>query len=405
MRNVLITGTLVFLFPGALVLAGAEEPKPAAEKRSADKADHPFRIFDGRPKQVVLVTNSHGGQRELGARLKKMPGGEKIEFRSIFGASFNGRPGGTPPNWVPGERVTADMPTIYVVYNAVDANVQGKRPLPDKPREQWSASDLEQFLQGYIGPEKMSEEEIEMSLKYLRHEVQCATEKGINLLVLSNTHYCRTGRGGPAGADGSDEAVRRWNQTDLGRRHPAVDVRTPTRAAYPLDVCADRFHPSDAGREINAHCWFAALCAWDGVEVPAFSKQMMDDAVAKEKANRDAIRDIAVTPAGPHRPGDTVTITWKCDPKVVQRVKIHFSPGPGMWAAAPITDSAPVAGPEGGSFAWKIPASITGIGKNKAEFSVPTVSNLCFLRVANAVGPQWRTTESPFQIMAPLEKR
>lgn len=199
------------------------------------------------------MTNSHGGQRQLEARLKKMAGGEKIEFRGVGGASFNGKPGATPPNWIPKDRVTADMPVIYVVYNAADANARGKNPLPDKPRERWSDGDLEQLLQGYIGPDKMSEEEIETSMAHLRHEVQCATEKGIGLLILSNTHYGRTGRGGPAG----------------------------------------------------------------------------------------------------------------------------------------------------GRFAWKIPASVAGKGKNNAELSVKTVSDLCFLRVSNAAGPHWRTTESPFQIVAP----
>jgi hypothetical protein len=96
---------------------------------------------------------------------------------------------------------------------------------------------------------------------------------------------------------------------------------------------------------------------------------MMDEALANEKANREAIRDLAVAPPGPYRPGDTVTITWNCDPRTVARVNIDFSPGPGMWAAVPIAESAPVAGPEGGSFVWKIPASITATGKNQRESS------------------------------------
>lgn len=394
LRNLL----LVSLAGAALVsvLAQAAPPTDAAKK--------PFRVFDGSPRQIVLVTNSHGGGRQLEARLKKMPGAEKVAFSSRGGGSFNGKPGQTPPGWLPKEAYDDKIPVIYVVYNAVDASAAGKRPLPEKTLEQFSGDDLAKYIEQDVRGAAMSEEEFAGSLKSLQHQVDHAAAKGIDLLILSNTHYNRTGRGGPAGADGSEEAVRRWNKAPPGQRHPAVDVRTASREVYPLDVCADRFHPCDAGREIMAHGWFSALCAWDGIATPDWSLKMVQDELAREKTLRDAIGEIKLSPAGPYAVGDTVTITWKTSPNV-SMATVFFSPSPGMWAAAPLAEDLPQKGE--GRLEWKIPESISWTAGGKAQ-TTPTVSNHCYLRVASADheskrwidAKHWRTTEVPFRILA-----
>lgn len=407
-------GVLLACFGAALLLlpeAVFGQSAPAASKPTVaePKADavRPFRIFDGTPRKIVLVTNSHGGGKQLEARLKKMPGGEKLEFSHRGGGSFNGEPGKTPPGWIPKDAHDDTMPVIYVVYNAVDASAIGKRPLPSKTLEQFSGDDLAKYVEQDVRDAAMSEAELVGSLKSLEHQVQHATNKGIDLLILSNTHYNRTGRGGPAGADGSEEAVRRWNETELGRLHPAVDVRTPSRNSYPLDVSADRFHPSEAGREIMAHGWFSGLCAWDGVPAPEWSQQMVDDALAKEKAVRAGITDVAITPAGPHKVGDVVTITWKAESKSIQHVTVWFSPSPGMWAAAPIANVAASAG----RLEWKIPETIEWNGDKKPQTMSP-ISDHCYLRVASSdhaskhwLGAAfWRTTEVPFRILGTFTK-
>ena len=57
------------------------------------------------------------------------------------------------------------------------------------------------------------------------------------------------------------------------------DVWTPTKKQYPLAFDRDRRHPNYIGAEIMAHYWFEALLKHDGMEVPAWSRLEMEEAI------------------------------------------------------------------------------------------------------------------------------
>ncbi len=378
LRSIIIL--IVLLFTGLTGAVQAADP------------ERPFRIFDGKPKRIHLISNSHGGGGELHAYLKRMPGAEKIEFTAGGGGGFVGScKANQLPGYLPKEKLTDSRPVIYVVYHAVDTLGRGFKQ-PEKFMEQWDGASLDKYIMAKTAATRMTEDEIEGALASMKYQVASATAAGISLLIMSNTHFNTYGRGGASGMNGSEEVVRRWNATELGQRHPAVDVRTATAKVYPLCVNGDRFHTNTAAKSINAYHWFRTMCQWDGIEVPAWAKEMMDAAVAKEKAIRDVIQNIRLSPPGPYRVGDQVTITWDCDPKVVPKASIDFSPTAGMWAAQTIATNV-----EGGTFVWTIPEKITTEDHKRKFVSQNTVSETCYLRV-NAPPGYFRFTEIPFQI-------
>ncbi len=66
------------------------------------------------------------------------------------------------------------------------------------------------------------------------------------------------------------------------RVHAGPDVWTPTKTQYPLAFDRDKRHPNYIGAEIMAHYWFAALLKHDGLQVPEWSRQEMEVAIANK---------------------------------------------------------------------------------------------------------------------------
>ncbi len=74
---------------------------------------------------------------------------------------------------------------------------------------------------------------------------------------------------------------------ELMRREPkgifaGPDVWEPTSKQHPLAFDRDRVHPNYIGAEMMAHYWFASLLEHDGLKVPAWSRQEMEDAIANK---------------------------------------------------------------------------------------------------------------------------
>lgn len=89
------------------------------------------------------------------------------------------------------------------------------------------------------------------------------------------------------------------------------DVWTPTRDNFPLAFSQDWHHPNDIGDEIMAHFWFARLLQFDGKEVPAWSRQEMDDAIAGGGGDPgDNVAPVANLVATPTAGSAPLTVTF-----------------------------------------------------------------------------------------------
>ena len=83
----------------------------------------------------------------------------------------------------------------------------------------------------------------------------------------------------------------------LMKRKPAgifagPDTWEPTSKQHPLAFDTDRLHPNFIGAEMMAHYWFEALLKREGLEVPAWSRQEMEDAIKNKPLGLTRNRDL-----------------------------------------------------------------------------------------------------------------
>jgi len=90
----------------------------------------------------------------------------------------------------------------------------------------------------------------------------------------------------------------------LKRKIPGVrrgpDVWTPTRRLYPKAFARDLKHPSVIGAEVMAQHWFETLLKYDGLQVPAWTKEEMKMAIHSEAPQEGRGREMR---RGRRRPG------------------------------------------------------------------------------------------------------
>jgi len=288
-------------------------PAPAAAKPTPmlamplpvlPEGPRPFKIFDGKPKVIAMLTSSHRGDRELFPRIRKMPGSENITLRTrgyctdedgrrVFPSTLPARPD-EMPDYCPRQKLAGDEPVILIVLSGA-LRARGFPPVPG------SCTDRQAVDRG---------------VTIMREGVQRAEAQGVSWVLLSTMHY-NPNVAWPhcVGWERAGDLVAAYNQTEIRRRHPAVDVFTPLRPYYPLYFSQDMYHCNGFGRELVAHLWFAALCAWDGLKVPAWSWQMVEAAAGRELNDRLAIREIRVREvAWPQADSRrAVEVTWTAD--------------------------------------------------------------------------------------------
>jgi len=89
-----------------------------------------------------------------------------------------------------------------------------------------------------------------------------------------------------------DELMRR----EVPSLSSGPDVWTATKELYPWGFAPDTVHPNLIGAEVMAQLWFESLLAHDGIEVPDWSRQEMEEALREGRpstpdAPKPATRD------------------------------------------------------------------------------------------------------------------
>jgi hypothetical protein len=82
--------------------------------------------------------------------------------------------------------------------------------------------------------------------------------------------------------------------------HAGPDLWEPTKKLYPKAFAQDLVHPNTLGAEVMAQGWFEALFEHDGLEVPEWSREEMQQAIESEPKPPAPRRGSA--PTGNRRP-------------------------------------------------------------------------------------------------------
>lgn len=378
MRNA--ANAVVWVVGASGVVLGLAAAPAAADE--AGPAERPFKIFDGKPKTIVLWTGGHWGIEQLTAHVKRMPGAQQItcvhakhpatgrKFPIDDGDALRTWPRALPvaagdlPDYCPRAKLDEANPVIYVVMS-------GALRAKGFPPESNSCT---------------PEQAIQRCVEIMKVAVEQTAAKGVDWVMLSTMFYNpNPAWPGSVGWTRSKELIEAFNRTDVGKRHPAVDVYTPMASCYPLHLSADAFHTNDYGRHVLAHLWLSALCAWDGIEVPAWSRELVEEARKRGSRGRDAIGGIAARevalPAGAG--GKALEVTWRCDGPdkdfagSFYRCEQYFagrggSNGRGQFypmAAAQVTREL-----DGWKLTWPLPADAPAARSGEIQYREPTAA-------------------------------
>ncbi len=248
--------------------AGAEEP-----------VDTPRRTFDGEPK--VLLVNGYSTSfhwpKVLQRKLDRLAGGRSpVRVRTATR-------GGTPiAKWI--DVATGEPRPPYTAAVRPALKAAGETPVIVLAQQslQWCFGDRQA---GIRGPD--DSERIEAGADILERYARRLLSDGATQVFIAMHIYKH-----PMEPEIGHErlALKALLGRDVPGVHAGPDVWAPTKALYPQAFARDGVHPNALGAEVMAQHWFEALLARDGLDVPAWSRQEMNDALKDppEKTNGGA---------------------------------------------------------------------------------------------------------------------
>ena len=313
----------------------------------AVEATRSVKIFDGQPKKLVVVHNGNGPytRGQFIDRIQKMPGSEGIELsekkQKAVGLNLAKN---RNPEWFPKEPYPEEETIVYFVQSFVGHGtyrLPGKKPVRlDSTKCKWNDETKEQGMN--------------LMLETLRRLL----EYNVDVVFMSDTfwnHLENMGHDSHQGWHYARNLVHEYNKNhkELAHIHPAIDTQTETEKIHPYQLTFDLYHPSFAGHETIAHDWFSALCAYDGLEVPAWSKEWRDKEVAKERSLRATIKSVEAkvieVNGEPH-----LQVDYVCDPDKVKQVDIRMSLGCCFIHKLKLVQKHPVSADGVGTFTYKM---------------------------------------------------
>ena len=270
----------------ASVLA-ANQGKPTGEK---------IKIFDGKPKVIVVngYSTSFLWPSLLQRKLDRYTDGRRL--LTIKSATRGGTPIAKWINVKTGEplspwlsrlrpmlRESEDTPVIVLAQQSLQwafgERRQGIRESNDQKRIQQGAEALERYVRLL---KKDGADLVFVAMHIYKHEME--PEIGNERCAL-------------------DELMR-LNIPGVER---GPDVWTPTKRLYPKAFAKDLKHPNAIGAELMAQKWFETLLKYDGIELPAWSRQQLRRAIQDKPSgprippNVRVLRDLEYTAGGQER--------------------------------------------------------------------------------------------------------
>lgn len=247
----------------AFILAGLAG-RACAEDAAADK---PIKILSGQPRLVVVngYSTSFRWPKILQGKLDRFFDGKRVV--EVVSATR----GGTPvAKWID-VKTGKPLRAWSSVTNALKR--KGDRPAIMLAQQslQWAFGAR---TAGIGGPKDA--EHIKQGADILEKYVRLFFRDGADLVFVAMHIYKH-----PMEPEIGNErlALAALAKRKIPNFRAGPDVWTPTKAVYPRGFARDRVHPGDAANEIMAQLWFETLVKHDGLDVPAWSRKKMQQAV------------------------------------------------------------------------------------------------------------------------------
>ena len=254
-----------------------------------------IKIFDGKPRVIIVngYSTSFHWPALLQTKLDRHFGGKRVLLVK------SATKGGTPiARWLNVKTGEPLRPWLGVL-----------RPKLQDSDDTPVILLAQQSLQGVFGSRREGirdandRERIRQGADALEKYVRLLKKDGADLVFVAMHIYKR-----PMEPQIGNE---RYALNELMRRNiPSVkrgpDVWTPTKELYPEAFARDRMHPNAIGSELMAQKWFETLLKYDGLEIPAWSREKKEPTPRAKPPERRmpdvrVLRDLEYVPGGHQR--------------------------------------------------------------------------------------------------------
>jgi len=283
-RLIMVIGILIFSTFAPVL---ADEDSSSAER---------VRIFDGKPK--VIVVNGYSTSFRWPALLQRkldryFDGQRVIEVKSATKA-------GTPiARWL---NVKTGQP--------LGSWLNLLRPILRDPKQRPIIVLAQQSLQGVFGRRQQGirdandSNRIQQGADALAKYVRLLKKDGAELVFVATHIYKHEMEPEIGNERFALDALIRLKIPGVER---GPDVWTPTKKLYPKAFAKDHKHPNSIGAEVMAQKWFETLLKYDGLNIPAWSRQQLRRVVSGRapetpiSPNVRVWRDVEYIPDGHER--------------------------------------------------------------------------------------------------------
>jgi hypothetical protein len=243
----------------------------AGQVHAAGPDDGKLKIFSGKPRLIVVngYSTSFHWPRILQRKLDRHFNGRRvIEVKTAT-------KGGTPiAKWIDVKTGRPLPPWEQVVRPALKA--KGDRPAVVLAQQslQWAFGERTEGIENADDKAR-----IKQGADAMQKYVELMIADGADLVLLAAHIYKR-----PMEPQIGNErlALAELVARKIPKVHAGPDVWEPTRKQYPKAFARDGVHPNSIGAEIMAQLWFETLLVHDGLEVPEWSRNEMQEAIRSE---------------------------------------------------------------------------------------------------------------------------
>lgn len=254
-----------------------------------------IKIFDGKSKVIVVngYSTSFGWPGILQNKVDRYFGGKRVLVVK------RATKGGTPiAKWLEVETGRPLQPWLTVL-----------RPTLQEYKDKTTILLAQQSLQWVFGERREGirtaddQKRIRQGADALEKYVRLLKKDGADLIFVAMHIYKHPMEPEIGNERYALDELMRWKIVGV---EPGPDVWAPTKELYPRAFARDRRHPNAIGSELMAQKWFETLLKYDGLKVPAWSREQKPP-VAQPKPPRGSasdirvLRDLQYVPAGHER--------------------------------------------------------------------------------------------------------
>ncbi len=274
-----VLAVICILAAGGYASAANNRNKPGSDK---------IKIFDGKPKVIVVngYSTSFRWPGILQRKLDRHFGGKRV--LTVKSATRGGTPIAKWLNVKTGEPL---RPWLSVLRPKLQESDDTPVILLAQQSLQWVFGSRGEGIR-----DADNQKRIRQGGDALEKYVRLLKKDGADLVFVAMHIYKR-----PMEPQIGNE---RYAMDELMRRNiPGVergpDVWTPTKELYPEAFARDLVHPNALGAELMAQKWFETLLKYDGLEIPAWSREKKEP--ERRMPDVRVLRNLEYVPGGHQR--------------------------------------------------------------------------------------------------------